>query len=394
MIDLETAEFLLSPEGDKLLEEAKSLEGTFLARVSLLRRHYPPRFASAALELLELRRRGAKKFSRADRMFFTREALEQASGEVISSYRASRFPKEAEVLDLACGIGGDTIALAARCFVTGVDRDSVRILMARRNVEVYDLSQRARFVCADVTTIPLKADAAFLDPSRRVDKRRVVRLSELSPPLDFIRRLAGEIPDCAVKLSPAAPDSELDALGAEIEFISESGECKEALAWFGAFKTASRRATVLPGGLTLVRQDVAAIPVRTPGRYLYEPDPCVIRAHLVEQLAVKIGAWKIDEQIAYLSSDDLAQTGFAEAYAIIETAPFNLKALKGRLREMGVGSVIVKKRGVPFEPREIERRLKGTGAREVILVLTRIADKPSVLICERASAGSASLSGE
>lgn len=380
-MDLETLEFLLSPGGTQLLEEAKSLEGSFLTRLTSLRKKYPAAIASAALELLELRKRAEKKFTGAGEMFFTRESLEQASSETVSTYRAERFQKDSRILDLGCGIGGDTIGLAGRCLVTAVDRDPVRLEMARRNVEVYGLADRVEFVCADVTQVPLEADAAFLDPSRRTDGRRVVKLLQVSPPLEFIRRLIISIPNSAVKLSPATDYAELEALGGEIEFISQSGECKEALVWFGAFKTTSRRATILPGRHTMEHQPVLEISVSPPGKYLYEPDPCVIRAHLVENLAHQIGAWKIDSRIAYLTSSEPVETPFADAYEVVDVLPFNLKAIHRRLRELDAGKVIVKKRGVPFDPIEIERRLKVHGHREMILVLTRVSERPYALIC-------------
>ncbi len=381
-MDLETINFLLSQNGEDLLAIAKSMTGSFLTNVTTLRKHYPAPIANAALELIELRKRAAKKFSRAGEMFFTREALEQSSGEGVSHYRADRFVQDSHILDLACGIGGDTIGLASKCYVTAVDVDPVRLAMAERNLAVYGLSNRVKFVCADVTTVPLHADAAFIDPSRRVNGRRTIKLSEISPSVDFIHRLTDAVPDCAVKLSPAMDDSELGALGGEIEFLSESGECKEALVWFGRFSTVPKRATVLPVKASLIQPGEHDISVRPPGEYMYEPDPCVIRAHMVEELASRIGAWNLDAQIAYISSDTLTETPFAQAYKIIEAMPFKPKAVKQRLRALGIGHVIVKKRGVPFEPREIEKQLSASTGVEAILVLTRIAGKPWALICD------------
>ena len=381
-MDLETVEFLLSPEGERLLETAKALDGSFLTKLTTLRKHYPAPIASAALDLLELRQRAAKKFSRAEEMFFTREALEQSTSEVVSSYRAERFEKDNHILDLGCGIGGDTISLASRCFVTAVEQDPVRMAMVERNVDVYGLADRVEFICADMTQIKLAGDAAFIDPSRRSNGRRISKLSQISPPIEFVRDLIRSIPDCAVKLSPAFDHSELESLGGEIEFISESGECKEALIWLGKFKTTSKRATILPQRATLIYEDIEPIPVMKLGKYIYEPDAGVIRAHLVEHLALKIGAWKIDEQIAYLSSDELLETPFADAYEVIDSLHFNLKEVNRRLVGLGAGRVIVKKRGVPYEPREMEKRLKLTGDREFILILTRVSNIPWAFICQ------------
>lgn len=386
-IDLETVRQLLSPEGERLLLEADALSGSFLERVTILRKSHSAELAGAAIELLELRKRAAKKFALADRMFFTREALEQSTGETISRYRAERFHGKSRVYDLACGIGGDAIGLASISSVTGVDSDPVRIAMAERNLELYGLSDRADFLCADVTKIPLDADAAFLDPSRRTGGKRVVSLFQLSPPMEFIVTLKSVVHDCAVKLSPATDDTELESLGAEIEFISDSGECKEAVAWFGGFKTAGKRATILPCGATMVYEVCERVAVLPNGRYIYEPDPSIIRAHMVEQLAWQIGAWKVDDQIAYLTSDQCTDTPFARGYEVIESLPFNIKAVKARLRELGSGQVIVKKRGVPFDPIEVSRQLKLDGSREFVLILTRIGGKAWAFICSLLQAG-------
>ncbi|MGB9586908.1 MAG: class I SAM-dependent methyltransferase [Armatimonadota bacterium] len=380
-MDLETAKFLLSPQGSELLREAATLQGSFLSKITILRRKYPSPIASAAIELLELRKRAESKFNLAHEMFFTREALEQASSETISRYRAERYKSDAKVLDLACGIGGDTIGLAERCLGRAVDKDPVRILMAERNLEVYGLSNRVKFICADVTSIPLDAEAAFLDPSRRANGKRVVHLDEMNPSPEFIHHLISEIPDCAIKLSPAMEYSELESLQGEIEFISEHHVCKEALVWLGNFKTTHIRATVLPEKASLVSDGHRMVGVRPPGKYIYEPDPCVVRAHLVEKLAWEIGAWKIDEQIAFLGSTMLVHTPFASPYEIIESLPFNLKELKKRLRGLDAGRVVIKKRGVAYSPVEIEKRLNLTGNHEFVLILSRLMNTPWVFIC-------------
>ena len=50
----------------------------------------------------------------------------------------------------------------------------------------------------------------------------------------------------------------------------------------------------------------------------------------------------------------------------------------------GARLTAIKKRGVPFLPEEIRRRLKDQGETPVILVLTRHAGKAIALLCEQA----------
>jgi len=381
MVSLETLEFLLSDDGSELLRVAKQLHGTLVQRIAALRKRYPADAASAAMELLDLRDRARKKFTKADEMFFTREALEQASGESISSYRSERYSPDTRVLEIGCGIGGDTIHLAKRCFVTAVDSDPIRLKMAERNAQVYGVAERVTFVCEKAGNIQLDADAAFVDPSRRFEGKRSTSLKEMSPSLDFLHKLLRHIPNCGIKLSPATDDIELESFGGEIEFISDSGECKEAVIWLGDLKSASKRATILPKRDTLVQGRAGQSPLQDPSNYLYEPDPCVIRSHLIDQVAGSIGAGRIDDQIAFLTSEFLVETPFARAFRIVESLPFNLRVVNQHLRELDAGRVIVKKRGVPFEPKDIESRLKKSGRKEYVLVATRVRGRMWAFIC-------------
>jgi hypothetical protein len=68
--------------------------------------------AHLVIDQVELRRRARDKFAIADRMFFTRKGLEQATDEQIAAVKAARFPAGQPLADLCCGIGGDLIALA------------------------------------------------------------------------------------------------------------------------------------------------------------------------------------------------------------------------------------------------------------------------------------------
>jgi hypothetical protein len=163
--------------------------------------------------------------------------------------------------------------------------------------------------------------------------------------------------------------------------VGESGELKEAVLWLGRFAGAERRATVLPAGHTLTSRPGSTVHVAPPGAFLYEPGPAVVRAHLVAELARDLGAAQIDETIAYLTSHRLVATPFATAYAVEEWLPFNLKALRARLRELDVGAVVVKKRGSPLDPQQLEAQLRLRGSGQRVLVLTRVEGRHAVLIC-------------
>lgn len=385
-MDLESFRFLLTDEGQALLADLAAREiseAEALREASRLRRSYPPPLVSAALETAILRRRAARKFSRAQQMYFTREALEQATAEPVARYRARRFAGYGLVADLGSSIGGDAIALAERGPVLAVDRDPLRLAMLIENAQAYEVAQMITPLQADLSTLelPPEVEAFFFDPARREGGRRRFSAAAYVPPLTTIERWRRRVPAGAIKVAPGIADEELPP-ECEAEFISLDGELREACLWLGPLRRSARRATLLPQGVSLDDEPTPAAPLSEPLRYLYEPDPAVIRAHLVAQLAARIDAAQLDAEIAYLTSDRLVETAFARVWEIEEWLPFNLKALRRRLQELGVGEVTVKKRGSPIAPEELRRllRLKGSGQRTV--VLTQLRDRPVALICK------------
>ena len=147
-MNLEGLRWLLSPPGQALLTEATHSDlhdGERLRVLTHLRKHATAEQAAAAYETAWLRQRATQKFARASQMYFTREALEQASGERIAAYRAERFARFANVGDFCCGIGGDTLSLAQRTHVHAVDLDPLRLAMARENAIAHGMQDRIQF---------------------------------------------------------------------------------------------------------------------------------------------------------------------------------------------------------------------------------------------------------
>jgi len=377
---LDDLPYFASPEGQDLLRAASELSVDDLARLTRLRKTYPPDRCRAAVTLLTLRERARTKFSRAADMAFDRDGLEQASGEIIAAHRARRYRGCGRVVDLCCGVGGDTAGLAAVAEVVAVDIAPNRVGMTRWNAAAYGVGDRVRGVCADGSKGLPEADAVFMDPARREGGRRFLALAHYRPPVR-LDRLRVVTPHIGVKVAPGIPYSEIPD-GCEVEFISESGACKEAVLWFGKLRTdAERRATILPLGETLALRSSAEIPVRPPGGYIYEPDRAVIRAHLVEQVADDLDAWKLSVDVAYLSSDRCADTPFARCYRVIDVLPFNLKKLQRYLSTARIGRLDIKKRRFPLTPEALRSRLKLKGDGYLTLFLTRIADRPTAIVC-------------
>lgn len=383
-------QFLLSDLGQQWLQKIATntiTPANHLQIASNLRKHLSPTQAQAVLETAVLRQRATTKFNRADQMYFTRPALEQASSEIVSRYRAKRFHQAGirTIADLGCSIGGDALALAAHAEVTGVEWDPVRLAMAQTNVSVYGNGERFHPLQADLLSLStLPVAGLFFDPARRDEHgRRFFSVYDYQPPLSFIDSWREVVGETAVKISPGVDYAELPA-DAEVEFISVDGNVKEAVLWYGTLQTGvQRRATLLPTGHTLTTADeVNQIAVTPPKQYLFEPDGAVIRAHLVETLATRINATKIDDEIAYLTASDAINTPFARCFAVEDTFPFQLKRLRHYLHNRKIGQVIIKKRGSPLEPDKLRQqlRLKKSDTGKCVVFLTFVRGETAVII--------------
>ncbi|MFJ2114484.1 SAM-dependent methyltransferase [Streptomyces sp. NPDC087850] len=394
---------LLSAEGQTLLAELRDHDPAGeLAVATRLRRDHPAELVSAALTQARLRQRAVAKFGARDayRMYFTPNGVEQATRSTVAAYRAARFrglvaDPAAGVTDLCCGIGGDAIELARAGFaVTAVDLDAPTCEIALTNLRVLAPdAPPATVVRADVLEYDTTgAPALFIDPARRGGRGRIFHPEAYSPPLSWAIEAVRRAGAGAVKIAPGIPH-ELVPDDFEAEWISDGGDVKEAVLWHhaagradghpGAVVPGTRRATLLPttnGLTTLTGRGLPDPPVRPTGRFLYEPDGAVIRAHLVAEVAEELNGGLIDETIAYITSDEARPTPYATAYEITDELPFNLKKLKALLREREVGVLTVKKRGSAVEPEELRRRMKLKGPNTATVFLTRTAGAPAMLI--------------
>ncbi|MFF7182201.1 SAM-dependent methyltransferase [Streptomyces sp. NPDC008121] len=384
--DLAAFTALLTPEGQALLAALRDHDpAQELAVVSRLRRDHPAELVTAAVGQARLRQRAVAKFGADDayRMYFTPHGVEQSTRATVGAHRARRLAELGvrSVADLCGGIGGDAIAFArAGISVLAVDRDPLTAEAARANAEALGLADLIEVRRADVTEIDTAPyDAVFVDPARRGGRGRIFDPEAYSPPLSWAIEAARRAPHAALKIAPGVPHEAVPE-DAEAEWISDGGDVKEAVLWFGTTPGAVR-ATLLPSGTSLTGRGLPDPAVRPVGRYLYEPDGAVIRAHLVAEVAEGLdGGGLIDETIAYITADSLTPTPFATAYEITDRLPFNLKKLKALLREREVGTLTVKKRGSAVEPEELRRKLKPNGPHSATVFLTRTTGAPTMLI--------------
>jgi hypothetical protein len=373
-----------------------------LQQLAALRRDLTADRARLTVELAALRRRAAAKFGPlAERMFFTKTLLEQATDASIARYKASRLTAAGSNLrigDYCCGIGGDLMAFVAAGSATGWDRAPVACLMAEANISLIGSrrSEPSSVRCADVESLnPQPGEAWHIDPDRRATGSRASQPAGYRPGPELIERWLERHSDGAVKLAPAAEPPPAWAARGEMEWISSHGECRQLVAWFGTPATSAgkRRATIVTrtnpdAGIAAAASFVgeARMPCDScgePGRYLFDPDPAVLASELLGDLAASLGLRTLGAGGAYLTGHQPLHHPLLSGLEVAECLPLRTGAIRRHLAARGVGRLEIKKRGVTVEPQSLRRRLKLAGSHEAVLVLTRIGRREVAIVAKR-----------
>ena len=373
----------------ELFADIESANGSALQRQQQLREVYPADLVRLGLDLHELRLRAGEKLSRADRMWFTRQSLEQTSSEALAEYKALRFQSRLKgidtIHDLCTGVGADAIALSKISPVITYDLDLIMLQLAQWNAEVYEQNTQITFQQQDVNELDVSGKVIHIDPDQRdAQGKRNRRLENIQPPLEVLQRMAQECRAGAIKLSPASNFGG-KFHDCETELISWKGECKQAVIWCGELADEGLwRATVLPSGESLVGDPLEAFPEFSEvSNFVYDPDPAVVRAGMINQLSEQLGVARLDDAEEYLTSAERIDSPFLSGFQVIETLTRNETHLRKFLRKLDVGEVEIKCRHLRIDIEKLRKSLPLNGTKAITLIFARVGGKSKVIVCSR-----------
>lgn len=390
-MDRSDVELLFTPEAVELLKSLPPIDSkaNVVRNVTALRkRGVTAEMTSVVLLQRRLRTIARAKFGEfADTMFFTENGLQQATRLAVAAHHAERFRGAHlnRVADLGCGIGGDSLAFAGLGIaVTAVDRDEVTAAIATYNLAPF---AECTVIHGEAVDIDLTAfDGLWFDPARRNSTKRLANPADWSPSLNWVFEVAARIPS-GIKLSPAI-DHNLLPDNVEAQWVDDHGDTVECVVWTGALARngIARSALVLTDGVPVELTGSTPntdVPVGAIGDYLYDPCGAVIRAQLLATLAGQLDAVTISPEIAYLSNQSGTETPFAQRFRVREVLPLDQRTIAQRMKELGIGTLEIKKRGVDIDPAQFRTKLKLSGRDSATLFLTRIGSGRGAILADR-----------
>ena len=388
---------LASPGGQLLLDElVYSSDTDVLKLVAGLRKAgHDPMTVAAALTQAKLRKRAVAKFGDfAQSMLFTEAGLEQASRLKVAALHAGRFRAAGikEVADLGCGIGAESMALAAlEIKVRAFEIDEVTAAVATYNLAAFENVTVEQENVEDLDLAQF--EALFLDPARRdltgpkkAESQRHFDPANYSPNFDFCLAAARTKPT-GIKLGPGHDKRQIPN-DAEAQWVSVEGDLVELGLWFGSLKrnNVARSALLLDTDgqheITSSESDSPNAPLGELGKYVYEPDNSLIRSRLISDFAAPLDLKIISPDIAYLTSDEKISSPWMRGFEVVDNLVFDRKQLKAYVKKNGIGILEIKKRGSDISPEELRRELSPKGEGAATLVVTRVGDAHRVLVTQ------------
>ena len=335
-------------ENSELCARASATNAASVADVERLRRQWPADDVAAALSLVDARRRLTRKFSGAERLCADREAAEQATSEVVASWKAERFAAAGanSIEDRCSGMGGDAMSLARVAPTIAIDASDVRAWMTSVNAE-------CATIVGDAADSALRALFLHIDPARRDEAagRRSFDFGEHSPSATICFDLARCARGGAVKLGPGLPLPLPSALGAadslEIEVISDCGMLVQAVCWFGALarNRGFRTATMLPHRITLSDTPSDAPTDSEFRRYLYVANSAIERAGLLGTLARRLGLRERSRGLGILTGHEEIVDPWLNGYEILAKPRPRQSDVARELSRLGAHGARVRTRG-------------------------------------------------
>lgn len=391
---------LLTPEGRALLDDLPTYEqGDVFALTNRLRGEgHRPELVSLALTQARLRQKAQEKFGDfASSMFFTAAGLEQSTRLRVGVHHASQLRKAGarHVVDLGCGIGADSLAMAGLgLHVTSIETDPETATAATANLAPFPEATVLTGNGLEISLEDIGADAIWLDPARRDSTgKRLKNPEEWSPKLSVALEITSRYSTAGIKVAPGITHG-LCPENSHVQWISHDTDLLEAVIWLGAAApTAGRSALILRGehtfsfdsGASHANENLPPVPPTELGDYICEPDPAIIRSGGITRLCAEHNLAPVSTNIAYLSGNCPA-TPLVNRFKVRDVLPLEVKALKKALRNAEITRLEIKKRGTDTDPDVLRRKLglrKQPGGKDAVLILTPLMGRHRAVLADR-----------
>jgi len=321
--------------------------------------------------------------------------LEQTSSEITANYKASLVSGD-QLIDVTGGFGIDTFFFAEKMnTVIHCEINSGLSDIANHNFNTLGRSNIETFSGDGIEFLrstDQNFDWIYLDPARRDDYGgKVFLLEQCTPNVpEHLKLLFSKADHILIKTSPlldlTAGIKELGKVE-EIHIVSVNNEVKELL-WVmhkrELSKPVIKTVNILQSDIQrfegLFDGNAPEAPLSLPKKYLYEPNPAVMKSGLFAEVSQQTGTFKLHTNSHLYTSEAL--TDFpGRRFEILQELPYSKKLIK---KELTFKKANVTTRNFPKPVEVIRKELKlADGGDHYLFFTTNLQNEKIVLICRK-----------
>lgn len=357
----------------------------------------------AISEQITCRKKGNKKLPSLTQegILFDKTALEQSSGEITAKFKQTLISGK-NLIDLTGGLGVDDIFLS---------QVFDNIVYCEKNPALYKLFNYNKNLLglknintAAGDSIDILADFQekyfdwiYADPARRFEGRKTVGLQNCNPDvvkhLELLKTKGHKI---LIKASPALEFEEARNQLPGLEYfivVSVDGECKEILLAVNAdapppFPSVMAAMLDSSGGKVIITADETGSDIDisdAPKKYLYEPDPAIIKARLTAQVAEKYRTSLLRKGLDYLTSDKEIPDFPGRKFITLAVLPYKKKIISEYLTLNNIKKANLSRRDFPDPPEKIKKIFKlEDGGSDFIFFTKNFRAELILIFCRKA----------
>jgi SAM-dependent methyltransferase len=353
------------------------------------------RLASLLKEQWELSHVAKTKFPNHESWFWTRTLLEQSSDAWCAAETAQDFPTNTSIVDVCCGAGADTLALAA-CgnAVLAIDQSPISVSLLKANAKLQ--GQRVEVRCESAEELQLQSlEYLHIDPDRRTTGKRITAIEGLRPSWAVVRSLIASSTGASIKVAPATDWNELDDAPDVVRFLSRERSVRQQR-WLWRLDRWPKGSIVVSvhtrGAWVHEVFDQgdqnspleAQSNAKDPGIYVADYDPAIRAARVSHVFASRIGCKMLDSAGGYFTADECVPHGIVRWFRVLDVLSMDSKKLRAYARSASVGAWELKSRGVTVDLDKVRKELPTApdSSKSCTLLFSKISGRPRVIATE------------
>lgn len=381
-------ETLLNPDVQKYIVDNLHAD---IHKITLRKSPFAGVSSRELAEQIDSRKRSEKKlptwFATPGIYYPPKLSIEQTSSETTAAYKAGLIRAE-HAIDLTGGFGVDSYYFSR---VVGslvhVEQNKDLSEIAKRNLNALG-RDNITFINDDslsfLQNYQGKFDTLYVDPSRRVEDKKVFLLEDTVPNVvDNLELFFSVAHRVVIKTSPMldiqAGLRAFKGSTVELHIVSVKNDCKELLWVLSADNDAEARiiCSALGSGqplhfeffLSNERKEVIST-YSNPGVYLYEPDVSVLKSGAFKSLASRFDLQKLGINTHLYTSGDFKENFPGKVFKITSWAPYASFS-----REKISGSFNVVSRNFPLSTEQLKKKHKLSDGGNDFLIFTTASDQ-------------------